>query len=77
MNLTHLRKLEAESSHIMREVGAEFGNPGMLYSIEKDSSVMLYIAQKAFSSSAAISSFTFGYDMEISGNDWFVVNREG
>lgn len=46
--LTHLRKLEAESIHIMREVVSEFENPGMLYSIGKDSSVMLHLAQKAF-----------------------------
>lgn len=47
-NLTHLKQLEAESIHIMREVVAEFENPAMLYSIGKDSSVMLHIAQKAF-----------------------------
>ena len=46
--LTHLRKLEAESIHIMREVIAEFENPAMLYSVGKDSSVMLHLAQKAF-----------------------------
>lgn len=46
--LTHLKKLEAESIHIMREVVAEFGSPGMLYSVGKDSSVMLHIAKKAF-----------------------------
>jgi len=46
--LTHLRKLEAESIHIIREVVAEFENPGMLYSVGKDSSVMLHLAQKAF-----------------------------
>jgi len=46
--LTHLRKLEAESIHIMREVVAEFDNPAMLYSVGKDSSVMLHLAQKAF-----------------------------
>lgn len=48
MTLTHLKQLEAESIHIMREVIAEFENPAMLYSIGKDSSVMLHIAQKAF-----------------------------
>jgi len=47
-NLTHLQKLEAESIHIMREVVAEFSNPAMLYSVGKDSSVMLHLAQKAF-----------------------------
>src|SRR5499433_880573 len=46
--LTHLRALEAESIHIMREVVAEFARPVMLYSIGKDSSVMLRLAQKAF-----------------------------
>ncbi len=45
---THLRRLEAESIHIMREVVAEAGNPVMLYSIGKDSSVMLHLARKAF-----------------------------
>jgi sulfate adenylyltransferase subunit 2 len=43
-----LRRLEAESIHIMREVAAEFANPVMLYSIGKDSSVMLHLAMKAF-----------------------------
>ena len=47
-NLTHLKQLEAESIHIIREVAAEFGNPVMLYSIGKDSSVMVRLAQKAF-----------------------------
>ena len=46
--LTHLKRLEAESIHIIREVAAEFANPVMLYSIGKDSSVMLRLAQKAF-----------------------------
>ena len=46
--LTHLRSLEAESIHIIREVAAEFENPVMLYSIGKDSSVMLHLARKAF-----------------------------
>jgi sulfate adenylyltransferase subunit 2 len=46
--MTHLRQLEAESIHIMREVVAEFDNPVMLYSIGKDSSVMLHLARKAF-----------------------------
>ena len=45
---SHLRQLEAESIHIIREVAAEFANPVMLYSIGKDSSVMLRLAQKAF-----------------------------
>src|SRR5262252_4413215 len=46
--LSHLERLEAESIHIMREVAAEFHNPVMLYSIGKDSSVMLHLAIKAF-----------------------------
>jgi sulfate adenylyltransferase subunit 2 len=46
--LTHLQRLEAESIHIMREVVAEADNPVMLYSIGKDSSVMLHLALKAF-----------------------------
>src|SRR5262245_9035054 len=46
--LTHLKQLEAESIHIMREVVAEFERPVMLYSIGKDSSVMLQLALKAF-----------------------------
>lgn len=45
---THLKQLEAESIHIIREVAAEFDNPVMLYSIGKDSSVMLHLARKAF-----------------------------
>ncbi len=48
VNLTHLQRLEAESIHIMREVVAEADNPVMLYSIGKDSSVMLHLARKAF-----------------------------
>src|SRR3989475_11607209 len=48
MALTHLRALEAESIHIMREVATEFARPVMLYSIGKDSSVMVRLAQKAF-----------------------------
>ena len=47
-SLTHLKQLEAESIHIIREVAAEFNNPVMLYSIGKDSSVMLHLALKAF-----------------------------
>ena len=45
---THLKQLEAESIHIIREVAAEFENPVMLYSIGKDSTVMLHLAMKAF-----------------------------
>lgn len=46
--LTHLKQLEAESIHIIREVAAEFDNPVMMYSVGKDSSVMLHLARKAF-----------------------------
>ena len=48
MKLSHLDKLESESIHIIREVATEFDNPVMLYSIGKDSLVMLHLAQKAF-----------------------------
>ena len=47
-NLSHLKQLQAESIHIIREVAAEFDNPVMLYSVGKDSSVMLHLAHKAF-----------------------------
>ena len=47
-SLTHLRRLEAESIHILREVAASFEKPVMMYSIGKDSSVMLHLAMKAF-----------------------------
>ena len=47
-NLTHLKQLEAESIYIIREVAAEFDKPVMLYSIGKDSAVMLQLALKAF-----------------------------
>ncbi|MFL0802338.1 MAG: sulfate adenylyltransferase subunit CysD [Agarilytica sp.] len=46
--MTHLKQLEAESIHIIREVAAEFDNPVMLYSVGKDSAVMLHLALKAF-----------------------------
>ena len=49
MNLSHLEKLESQSIHIIREIVAEFENPVMLYSIGKDSAVMLHLALKAFS----------------------------
>jgi sulfate adenylyltransferase subunit 2 len=48
LRMTHLRQLEAESIHIMREVVAQFERPVMMYSIGKDSSVMLHLARKAF-----------------------------
>jgi len=49
--LTHLKQLEAESIHILREVAAEFENPVMMYSVGKDSSAMLHLAMKAFAPS--------------------------
>ena len=49
MSLSHLEKLESESIHIIREVASEFENPVMLYSIGKDSAIMLHLALKAFS----------------------------
>src|ERR1700726_4805204 len=48
LRIDHLQALEAESIHIVREVAAEFSRPALLYSIGKDSSVMLRLAQKAF-----------------------------
>ena len=48
LRMTHLDRLEAEAIHIMREVAAECDNPVMLYSVGKDSSVMLHLAEKAF-----------------------------
>src|ERR1044072_7959219 len=48
VRLTHLQRLEAESIHIMREVVAETERPVMLYSVGKDSAVMLHLARKAF-----------------------------
>ena len=47
-SVSNLKQLEAESIHIIREVVAEFENPVMLYSVGKDSSVMVRLAQKAF-----------------------------
>ena len=47
-SIAHLKQLEAESIHILREVAAEFGRPVILYSIGKDSSVLLHLAMKAF-----------------------------
>jgi sulfate adenylyltransferase subunit 2 len=49
--LTHLQRLEAESIHIFREVAAQFRNPVMLYSVGKDSSVLMHLAMKAFAPS--------------------------
>jgi sulfate adenylyltransferase subunit 2 len=48
IDLTHLQALEAEGIHIIREVAATFSNPVMLFSVGKDSCVMLHLARKAF-----------------------------
>ena len=74
MNWRHqnirLRRLEAEAIYIMREVVSEFRNPVMLYSIGKDSSAMLHVAQKAFHpAQAAVSAAARRYDLEISRDD--------
>ena len=69
-NLTHLKQLEAESIHIIREVAAEFDDPVMLYSIGKDSSVMLHLARKAFyPGKTALPPAARGHHLEIPGND--------
>ena len=64
--LSHLDELEAEAIYIIREVAAECEKPVMLYSIGKDSSVMLHLAMKA---EAAISIPACKSHMEIQGND--------
>ena len=66
----HLRRLEAELIHIMREVVAEMHNPVMLYSIGKDSSVMLHVAMKAFHpAQASIPAAARRYDLEVPRDD--------
>ena len=68
-SLTHLRQLEAESIHIIREVAAEFDNPVMLYSVGKDSAVMVRLAEKGFlPCQATISAYACRHYLEISGN---------
>ena len=69
--LSHLDELEAEAIYIIREVAAECEKPVMLYSIGKDSSVMLHLALKAFYPEAAISILACKYNMEVQGNDRF------
>ena len=65
--LSHLRLLEAESIHILREVASEFERPVMLYSIGKDSSVMLRLAQKAFYPGAdSLSAAAYRYRLQVS-----------
>ena len=71
--LTHLEELEAESIHIIREVAAEFENPVMLYSIGKDSSVMVKLAQKAFAHTAAYDTSIAGY---LKATPYSAVERE-
>jgi sulfate adenylyltransferase subunit 2 len=67
--LTHLQRLEAESIHILREVAAECERPVMLYSIGKDSAVMLHLAAKAFyPSKAALPAAARRYDLEVPGH---------
>ena len=67
--LSHLRLLEAESIHILREVASEFERPVMLYSIGKDSSVMLRLAQKAFYPGAdSVSAAAYRYRLQICGD---------
>ena len=64
--LSHLKELEAESIHIIREVAAEFENPVMLYSIGKDSSVMVRLAEKVFLSGQSTVSFdAYRFKVEI------------
>lgn len=67
--LSHLDELEAEAIYIIREVAAECEKPVMLYSIGKDSSVMLHLALKAFYPENHLSRFTCKYNLEIQGND--------
>ncbi len=68
--LSHLDELEAEAIYIMREVAAECEKPVMLYSIGKDSSVMLHLAMKAFyPEKATVPIYAYRYNMEIQRND--------
>lgn len=68
--LTHLKQLEAESIHIIREVAAEFDNPVMMYSIGKDSSVMLHLTRKAFIRARSLSFVARRYRLEVSRHDY-------
>ena len=68
--MDHLDTLEAESIHILREVAAEFANPVLLYSIGKDSSVLLHLARKAFASGqAAVPAAARRHDVEVPRDD--------
>ena len=67
---SHLRTLEAESIYILREVAAEFARPALLYSIGKDSSVLLRLAQKAFHPGpASLPAAARGYDFQVPRDD--------
>ena len=70
-NLTHLKQLEAESIHIIREVAAEFDNPVMMYSIGKDSAVMLHLARKALPWQTTIPFDARRYHVEVQRDDRF------
>src|SRR5262245_30422534 len=65
----HLRRLEAQSIEILREVATEFRKPVMLYSIGKDSGVMLHLARKAFFPAPSVPATTCRHDLEIQGHD--------
>ena len=65
MRLTHLSNLESEAIEIVREVVSEAENPVMLYSVGKDSAVMLHLVKKAFYPSSSVSVDACGYDLEI------------
>lgn len=68
--LSHLDNLEAEAIYIIREVAAECENPVMLYSIGKDSSVMLHLRESVLPGAASVSFFTYRYYVEISRDDY-------
>ena len=67
--LTHLKQLEAESIHIIREVAAEFEKPVMLYSIGKDSAVMVRLARRRSTPAAAVPAAARRHDLEVPGDD--------
>lgn len=68
--LSHLQLLEAESIQILREVASEFERPVMLYSVGKDSSVMLRLAQKVILPRAdSLPAAACGYGLQVSRND--------
>ena len=80
--LTHIKELESESIHIIREVAAEFENPVMLYSIGKDSSVMTHLAIKAFAPGKPPFPFmhvdtTFKFREMIAFRDWYIREQLG